>query len=314
VIRSLPARAELAGAALPAAGELRDLAAREGIDAATTRLYRAVVESPLHGPFLRRVAEICQRAEPAPWSRDATLALVPAAFYRENPGSGADGRLLREAAERLGCATEVIPIASTGRVRQNARIICDWLARRPARPVVLASLSKGGADVKLALAEADAAGAFAQVAAWLNLCGTLTGTPLAEWLLSQERGAVLTRFYHRLRGQSLGFLGDLRYAPGSLLDCELRLPPRLRLINVVGFPLREHLEHGISRRSHRRLAVLGPNDASLVLADVCALPGLLFPVWGADHYLRPKGDVGRLIGGILQFLDETWEQPPWRSL
>ncbi|HEV3458903.1 MAG TPA: hypothetical protein VHG32_20320, partial [Thermoanaerobaculia bacterium] len=91
---------------------------------------------------------------------------------------------------------------------------------------------------------------------------------------------------------------------------ELRLPAHLTLVNVVGFPLREHFEHAFSRRCHRRLAPLGPNDGSLVLADVCALPGLLYPVWGADHYLQPKTDVRRLIGAILQYLDETL--PPRR--
>jgi hypothetical protein len=311
------ARAAAARATLPGGDEPREMRERPesreldrrddlaGIDRATALLYDSVLDSPIHGPFIRRIAEISRRPAPAAWTSDALLAIVPAAFYRENPGSGADGRLLRDEADRLGCPVEVVPIASTGSVRQNAAIIRGWLAERVGRRILLASLSKGGADVKMALAEAGAESLFGNVAAWLNLCGTLGGTPLAAWLLSREGSALLTRFYYRLRGQSLGFIGDLRYRCGGPLDGELRLPAHLTLVNVVGFPLREHFEHAFSRRCHRRLAPLGPNDGSLVLADVCALPGLLYPVWGADHYLQPKTDVRRLIGAILQYLDET---------
>lgn len=284
-------------------------ASLEGIDAATARLYQSVLESPVHGPFIRRISEICQRPVPSGWRPDATLVIVPGAFYRENPRSGADGRLVREQAERLGCPTDLIPIGSAGTVRRNARIICDWLLERSDRPVILASLSKGGADLKMALEEPDADRAFQNVVAWVNLCGILQGTPNADWLLSWSPAAVLTRLYYRATGQSLGFLGDLRYGAGRPLDFELRLPAHVRLISIVGFPLREHLTHGIARSCHRRMTPLGPNDAGLVLANVCALPGLIYPVWGADHYLQPKTEVRELVAAVLQYLDET---VPWR--
>jgi hypothetical protein len=280
------------------------------IDAATARLYQSVLDSPVHGPFIRRIEEICARPAPSRWGLDATLAIVPGAFYRENPRSGADGRFLREQAERIGCPTEVIPLASTGTVRQNARILCDWLLERSERPMILASLSKGGADLKMALAEPDAERAFANVAGWINLCGILDGTPMADWLFSWKLGPVLNRLYYRLRGQELSFLHDLRYGPGRPLDFELRLPAHVRMISIVGFHLREHLTGGIARRCHRRLASLGPNDGGLVLADVCALPGLIYPLWGADHYLQPRTtDVRALVAAVLQYLDET---VPWR--
>jgi hypothetical protein len=289
---------------LPGKEELRAICVRAGIDAATTLLYRSVLASPGHGPFVRRVEVIRRRAWAAAWKRDAILVIVPGAFYREHPKSGADGRLLREQAERLGCATDIIPLASTGTLQQNAAIICEWLQSRSSRPVILASLSKGGADVKVALTLSGAERNFAHVAGWINLCGTLSGTPMADWLLSRNLGAVLNRAYYRLRGRSLEFLRDLRYGPGCPLDFELRLPRHLQMISIVGFPLQEHMSNAIARRCHRRLTPLGPNDGGLVLADICGQPGLLYPLWGADHYLRPKTDVRELISAILQYLDE----------
>ncbi len=102
---------------LPGAAELRAVTAREGIDAATAWLYRSVLESPLHGPFIRRIEEICERSAPWAWNRDAVLVIVPGVSYQENPKSGADGRLVREQAERLGCPTHLIPLATTGTLR-----------------------------------------------------------------------------------------------------------------------------------------------------------------------------------------------------
>jgi hypothetical protein len=280
---------------------------REGIDAATARLYESVRESPLHGQFIRRVDELC--AEPAirAWNHKAVVVIVPGASYQENPASGADGRIVREQAERMGCVTELVPISTTGTVRRNARTLCDWLAARPDRPVILVSLSKGGSDLKTALAEPDAEPAFRNVVAWVSLCGILDGTPIADWFLSWSPGAVLARLYYRLSGKSTAFLRDLRYGSRGLMDHPLRLPAHVRLISVVGFPLREHMTSRASLRCRDRLAPLGPNDGALVLADVCALPGLVYPLWGADHYLQPKRDVGVLVRAILIYLIETPE-------
>jgi hypothetical protein len=290
---------------LPSAEELREIAAREGIDAATTLLYRQVLDSPQHGSFIRRIGEICERPAPAAWNSDAVLVIVPGAFYRENPRSGADGRFLREQAERLGCPVEILPVSSTGTIHENARIIIDWLARQPERPILLASLSKGGADVKTALALPGAERAFKNVMGWISLCGILDGTPMADWLLSRAFGAVMIRLFNRLRRRNRDFLHDLRYGAGRPLDFPLRLPPHLQMISIVGFPLHEHFTRGLSRRCHRRLTALGPNDGALVLADVCALPGLVYPLWGADHYLQPKTDVRKLVAAVLQYLGET---------
>lgn len=286
----------------PSAGQLREIAARDGIDNATSLLYRCLLESPKHGTFIQRIEQARKDAQPSKWPLGTTLVVVPGAFYREHPNTGADGRLFREQAELLGCSTGIIPVHSTGTLQQNSAIICDWLLQHPEQPVILASLSKGGADIKMALARPEAARAFRRVVAWINLCGMLNGTPMAEWLLSWNVGAVLNRLYYRLRGWDLSFIRDLQYGPGFALDFALNLPSHVRLISIVGFPLRKHLSNGIARRCHRRLTALGPNDGGLVLAEVCSLPGLVYPVWGADHYLRPEFDVRQLITAVLQYL------------
>ncbi|HEV7402878.1 MAG TPA: hypothetical protein VGO11_08135 [Chthoniobacteraceae bacterium] len=287
---------------------LVELMRREGSDFATALLHHRIVASEEHGPFLRALRE----PEGSGAARSGSIhvednvsherpvvAIVPGAFYRENPRTGADGQFVREVAERLGLPVVTAPLSSTGRLAENAQLLVEWLATQRARPLVLVSVSKGGSDLKVALQRPDAGAAFAHVRGWINLCGILDGTPMAEWLLSSDWLARANRFVYRIRGRSLDFLEDMQRRPGSPLAGPLVLPPHLRTIHVVGFPLLAHLRNGLVRRCHARLAPFGPNDGSLLLSDVIRWHGQLCPVWGADHYLRPSEDVRPLLAALL---------------
>jgi hypothetical protein len=309
------ALANARGFALPSFEDLQDISARDGVDAATAFLYRAVVDSPQHGAFIEEIRSLGGRTASYPPPAGVKLVIVPGGFYREHPRSGADGHVVREQAERLGWPLDSIPVASTGSLLENARTICRWLGEHRDSRIVLVSLSKGGSDLKLALTQPEAGRAFAHVASWINLCGILDGTPMAEWMLSWRVGAVLNRMYYRMLGLSLEFLRDLRREPGCPLDFKLQLPAHLQMISIVGFPLRRHLTSGMARRCHRRLAAAcGPNDGVIVLSDVCAQPGLIYPVWGADHYLRSGPDMKQLLEGVLGFVGmEIARCPPAHS-
>jgi hypothetical protein len=41
-----------------------------------------------------------------------------------------------------------------------------------------------------------------------------------------------------------------------------------------------------------------------VLADACAVPGLIYPVWGSDHYMRPVWELRSLAGALLTHLGD----------
>jgi hypothetical protein len=278
---------------------LRHVAAREGIDFATALLYDRIVRSPEHGPFIRSVWSGRGAGAHAP--DGATLAVVPGACYVEYPETGADGRRLREVARERGWRVEVIPVASFGSLADNARTVCDWLRDRPEGPVVLASLSKGGADVKEALARPDAAAAFRNVTAWVSVSGIVFGTALAGWFLGRPLWRLAIRLLCRYRRYEFAVFRQLDRREDGPLAGELELPPGLRTVHVVGFPLTCHLRGRRARRAHRRLAPLGPTDGGgILLGDLARLPGLIFPVWGADHYLEPAWDVRPLIACVLQ--------------
>ncbi len=299
---------------------LQRIAAAEGIDFATALVFDRIVRSPRHGPFIKALESLSSgqwavgRGQtcflpphhcPLPTvPRVApTLAIVPGGFYKELRGSGADGRVLRETAARLGFKTELVPLKSFGSLMDNARILCDWLADQSEEPLVLASLSKAGAEVKIAIAQPNAADIFRNVRWWLNLSGVIDGTPLADWLLARRLRTLGCRLLCWLRGYDFGAIRELAGGPGSPLRAELRMPAGLRAIHVVGFPLAHHVTPGPIRRGFNRLKHLGPTDgAGILLARAGGWPGLLYPVWGADHYLRPRGQTGdALAERLLQF-------------
>ena len=218
------------------AESLRQLTESKGIDFATALLFDQIVSSSTHGPFIRQMEQLKQQNSKDTPKLNATVAVVPGAFYREHPETGADGQVMRDEAARHGCQAELIPTKSIGTPAENGRIICDWLANQCDSKIILASLSKGGADVKMALKEPDAPKAFQNVVAWLNVGGVLDGSPMAEWLLSRKLLTQLYRTIFWLRGQDFHFVRELDRRPGCSLDFKLQVPELMRIIHVVGFP------------------------------------------------------------------------------
>lgn len=283
---------------------LQDVSTNQGIDFATALLFDRIVRSPIHGPFIRRVDQLRQ----APWQGSTNvkplLAVVPGAFYVEHPDTGADGRVLRAEAIDLGWRAELIPTASLGVPAENGRLILAWLSERPEENIVVASLSKGGADVKMALSARDTKRGFRKVRAWINFSGTLDGSPMVAWLLGKRCLSAFYRLLFWLRGRDFGCIRDLDRRAGCALDFPLRAPENLKMIHVAGFPMREHVSTGRARRWHRRLAQWGPNDSAIILSDVCRLPGLILPVWGTDHYFQPGWDPRSLVRAIFRYVSD----------
>lgn len=195
-----------------------------------------------------------------------------------------------------------VPTRSFGTTAENGHLLADWLLRdRDEGPVVLVSLSKGAADVARALMAPDAGRAFRRVVAWVSLSGILAGTPLVDWLLARRLRTLLVRLLFWLRGLPFAAVRELGHGrPAALVE---PLPGGLLLLHVSGFPLARHASNRLAQRGLRRLAPLGPNDGGALLADLLTLPGTIYPVWGADHYLRPAGDDLRgLFARILCYL------------
>jgi hypothetical protein len=293
------------GSGLPDPAAIEQLTASAGIDFATAVLYDAITHCPPHAAFLAELD--AQRSDDTPLQvpSDTLLAVAAGAFYLEYPHSGADGRLLREQAAALGCPCELIPSASMGSLAENAELLCQWLAARGERRIILASISKGGSDITAALRRPEAPKAFRNVMSWISLCGILDGSPTVDWLLRSRLRELSFRGLFWWRGLRFQVLTDLRHSAGGPLDGPLDLPATVRLIQIVGFPLRRHLTNRLARTCHAAAASAGPNDGVILLTDVVRQPGLIYPIWGADHYLRPSWELRRLASSVLRYVLET---------
>ncbi|HEY3914057.1 MAG TPA: hypothetical protein VGN61_06180 [Verrucomicrobiae bacterium] len=293
---------------------LRKISTTHGVDFATALLYDRVNRSPQHAAFINRI-DHAERLPPEVTSQNITVAVAPAAFYKEAPNSGADGKLILEEARRLELRAELIPSSSTGTLAENSAIIHHWLANREGEKIILVSLCKGGADVKFALGQPNNRETFRRVSSWINICGTLNGSPIAEWLLAFKPRFFMAWLACRCRGHDINFVRELQPAPQSALSQPLHLPAPMRLVNIVGFPLKRHLTNRFMRLCYQRISPFGPNDGGVLLADACSLPGLLYPIWGADHYLRPEPRARRIISTVLNFLatPDNREKPPSRT-
>ena len=277
------------------AATIRRFTDEHGMDFATAVLFEQVAHEPRNAAL--RVAAASAVTNPPARIR---VGIVPGAFYREHAHTGADGARIAAILARAGVTAEVIPVHSFGSLAENAAIILAWLRSAGAEPVVLLSLSKGACDVKTALATGGPA-AFARVRAWISLSGLSTGTPLVGWLRARPWRWAGVWFLLALRGQRIRVLEELRDGPESPLARWPAWPATMTVVHVHGFPLRRHLLHPWAARAYERLAPLGPNDGGgILLAEVARWPGLVYPVFGADHYLQPARDLAGELGRVFQ--------------
>lgn len=284
---------------------LEKLTRERGVDAATALWYDRVRSAEPHRAFIEGV-EAADADAPLP-PTSARLLVAPAAFWCEYPEFGADGASVLAAARALGMQADLIPTRSLGGVSENARIIREALEREADGAVILVSLSKGGADVRVALEQGGEA--RQKVRAWINVCGLVHGTPLVDDLLAGPwwRRLAMRAFLARYRA-SFEVIRELTHAPGSPLAARATAPDGVYVVNVVACPLSGHVTGSIAKR-HRELAKLGPNDGSTLLTDAIVDGGVVYPVWGADHYFRTP-DAPALIRRILLHLAATGQLSP----
>jgi len=267
---------------------------RSDLEFGTALLYNRVLREPQNVAFQNAICE--SRAKRLD---DTVFGVVPGAFYRHHKNTGAEGDRIIKIVRELGGKIEVIPIRSFGRLHDNAQIILDWLRIQKAPRLALITLSKGSADCKVALQLSRGTG-WERVGAWISISGLTEGTPLIAWLRRQPLRMLGVRALLALRAASFAAADDLRSDENNPLQHWPPLPPSLRLIHVMAFATRRHLKHPWAFRAYERLAPLGPNDGGgILLTDTARLPGIVCPVWGADHYLQPAWDSTELLRRIV---------------
>ena len=283
---------------------LEQITQHEGVDFATALLFNRFQKSPRHTKFIQRINALRKNPLPSDIKLDAKVVIVPGALYVERPDLGGGGELVQEVVRRLGWPCDFIPLASAGSVVENAQRIYDWLREHTEEKIVLVSLSKGGADLKMALSMPDAPDLLQNVIAWVNVCGPLNGSRMADWILASRLRTCFFRAQFWLQKRDFKFITNMRHDSDAPLDFPLNLPATMKILNVIGFPLQRHMTTLFSRFCHRTLSAHGPNDGTISLSDLRSWPGEIYPAWGMDHYFHPQDVAMNLVAAILQFLAE----------
>ena len=283
---------------------LQEVTRQEGVDFATTLLFDRFKKSPQHGSFIREMDALRQSPAQLPSFTSAMpkVVVVPGALYVERPDLGGDGRLIKEMLVNSGWPWSFIPLASSGSILENARRISEWLLEHSTEKIILVSLSKGGTDLSAALAGPQASSIFRNVVAWVNVCGPLNGSRMADWVLASRLRAGFFRAQFWLQKRDFALITDLRHKPDRTCDVPTRWPPNLKILHIVGFPLQRHMTTPFSSFCHRKLSVYGPNDGTILLSDLHTWPGNIYPIWGVDHYFRPETVAREVVAAILKYL------------
>jgi hypothetical protein len=282
---------------------LAEIASREGIDFATTLLYCCLRQSPVHGPAIAALDGLTvseSSSRPGEWR--PFVAIVPGGCHEESADSRDALQMVHAEMARLGLPAEIVPVRSFGLLPEQASLVAAWLETRREAEMIVVSLSKGSAEVKLALKRYP--GAFRRVCAWVNISGLVYGSEWIRWLLDRTVSRWSARAWCWYWRYPFAALEQLRRGPSSLLDFDLSTPAHMQTIHIIGLPLAHRLSHPYTRRSFFRLTPLGPNDGMGIMAgDVGRYQGLIYPVWNADHFLRARGlNVQTFVGRVLQYL------------
>jgi hypothetical protein len=286
--RCAPIAARFAGR-LPTFDEIRELAAQDSLETATTVLYLSLLAHPRHGPWIAQVrtaiAAAATDTDPAP-RPDVKIGVVPGFLYEEFPEIGSGGDIFLQIAKRLGLRAERVPTQSRGLLEPNARILARWIAAQPEERIWLVSLSRGGLEVRLALESLLGESERKRVDWWINMNGYLKGSHLSD--------IYGTGFARRLRSRLVcaWLRTPFEFIPqnstaGELCARPQNLPSSLRSIDLVSLPLPQHVPPSLLKR-YRQLSPFGPNDTLAVFHHMLSDGGLILPLWGEDHFCRSE--------------------------
>ncbi|HXG27291.1 MAG TPA: hypothetical protein VNJ47_00390 [Nevskiales bacterium] len=221
--------------------------------------------------------------------RQYRIVFVPGWLYRSKPWTGANMAAPRALLDRFGIEHHLIELLDNGSVEDNARLVADGLRPllRDGRPLIVVSGSKGGAEVAMALGRLLEPEETRPVKAWLNICGALRGSPLADkWTAWPVAWATEALF--RLRGWGgLDGLRSLSVGRSQRRASEIRLPEHVLVVNYVGVPVSGTiLDTEFEKRfTYVQLRDYGPNDGLVLIPDEIEPDGLTVAEVGRAHFL-----------------------------
>ncbi len=295
---------------------LREVAARtDSVDNAAALFYHRAVTEPSN----RRFLEYVETAESHPATqrddygdRSVLVAFVPGMFYRDVPIRGLKGEPVIEAARELDISAELVPVKQTGTIRENAALIAEFLFRRARdyEEIIVASASKGSADVALMLHENRHAPFVDKIRTWFDIGGILEPSRLVDLVEGRFRLRIRAKVFFGFNGYDYrGFqsMGSTFEGKPGVLTRDLHCPGHIEVVRVVGVPFSDHVTN-TSRPFYRLLREHGPNDGLLLHNHNSARHDVLYPSFGNDHYFQWSFPRERVKAFLTYALEERHDE------
>ncbi len=287
--------------------------AEGGLDYAAALFYQRLVADPLNRELYDYLDQAEAQASDAAQDyarRKILFVIVPGMFYYDTTAVDSRGAALRSIVRRMGVRDMVAPIEQTGTVTENGARICEFLefVQADYEAILLASISKGGGDVKEALRLCGTARAFQRVRGWVNIGGITRGSPLVNEIEATCLPRAEAQLYFLYKGYQWSGLTSMRAGADAPLAFDAEIPPGLITVSVVGAPLRRHLTER-SAPYYEALAPYGPSDGIVLLADSYVPGGAVYAQFGSDHYFATPLSEKRIRAFVTYLLDKAGVTP-----
>lgn len=231
----------------------------------------------------------------SPTNYPQTFIIVPALLHDMYPAMGGKGELFGDICQKLGHHVYYLDTNGGKTVFETSKQIKSLTARHES--VWLISISRGARDVLHYFSQYQTKPK--NIMGWLNIGGLINGTPLSDHMLSTALKRFKTNLICQACDVDFSAIYDLKTQKRSQIH-QIPFIRQLKLIHMVGFPLRSHVPPYLSSR-YLKLAREAPNDAMLYLTDYIDCPGDIYPLWGCDHFFRLP-NLSILIYQLMSYL------------
>jgi hypothetical protein len=205
------------------------------------------------------------------------VIFVPGFLYKRFPITGADLAAPRAALKKIGLSHSFVETVEDGVIEANAEIIMSAIRARvrSGRRMILVSVSKSGPEVALALTRLVPE-ETAAVVAWVNVAGTVQGSPLAD-----DESFQIENYTGKIDMAGVASMGTAR---SRRRFTAFRIPDHVLVVNYIGVPLLGSVSM-LASKGFFHLRTLGPNDGLALLPDLIIPGGVTLAEVGPDHFL-----------------------------
>jgi hypothetical protein len=266
---------------------------RYTVDVAALYLARKLINTPGNRALQEEFHYELARIEKMPPAPDGALmkyvvVFVPGWLYESKPWTGADFAKPRALLSKLGVENHVIKVQDNGTVEDNVEIIVRDL--KPflsgSKPVIVVSGSMGGPEVAVVLGKRLPPEQLAQVHAWLNICGSIRGSPLADFWSTWPGLLIADTVFHIRGWGGLRAMASLRTERSRKRVANLRIPSHIQVVNYVGVPMSGDIRQYDKRYTYHQLRRWGPNDGLVLIPDELFPGAPTVTEVGRGHFLN----------------------------